>query len=122
MFGDFGDYRGSVWGDKRRQAVRNHPLKSKIKHLNLTESNYWRDNTKGEEHKKNFDTLVEELKKLKPSEVVTHNAYGEYGHLDHILVFNACMEVFDCKVNGKDPVLYRKIKKVYAKKGAWTWY
>ena len=42
VFGDFGDGRS---GDGRRKASAEHPLANRITHLNLKESNYWRDKT-----------------------------------------------------------------------------
>lgn len=119
VFGDFGDGRS---GDGRRNSLKEHPLKDKIIHLNYKESNHWRDESKKEEHRQNYLRLCQYLKTITTDEVETHNAYGEYGHLDHILVYNACMDTLNCKVNGKDPKMYRKIKDVYDKNGAWTWY
>lgn len=119
VFGDFGDGRS---GDGRRAALAEHPSKEKITHLNWQESNYWRDKTKEQEHEDNFNKLCGYLKTLSAEAVDTHNAYGEYGHLDHVLVHNACMASFDCPVNGKDPKLYREIKALYEKNGCWTWY
>jgi len=40
VFGDFGDERGSEWGERRRKAIAEHPLKDKIIHLNYPESHY----------------------------------------------------------------------------------
>ena len=120
VFGDFGDGRS---GDGRRKALKEHPLADKILHLNLKESNYWRDGKKIAEHKENYSRLVRFLKSLESAdEVVTHDANGEYGHADHILVHRACMMTLDCSVNGKDPALYRKIRKVYEDSGCWTWH
>jgi len=33
VFGDFGDERGKEWGDRRRKALAEHPLKDNIEHL-----------------------------------------------------------------------------------------
>lgn len=118
VFGDFGDGRS---GDGRRRAIKQHPLADKITHLDLIESNYWRDRGKKQEHEQNFDILVKWLRDMEPSSVTTHSASGEYGHADHILVHNACMAAFDCPVNGKDPALYRKIRAVYESHRCWTW-
>ena len=119
VFGDFGDGRS---GDGRRKALREHPLASRITHLDLKQSNYWRDKTKKAEHEANYQKLCGLLRTLKADEVTTHNAMGEYQHADHILVHNACMASLSCSVNGKDPELYRKIKEVYVGNGCWTWY
>jgi LmbE family N-acetylglucosaminyl deacetylase len=108
--------------DGRAAALNEHPLKHKIECFNFPESNYWRDKTKKVEYDKNYSDLIAKLKEIDATEVRTHNAYGEYGHLDHILCFNACMEVFNCPVNGKNPKLYREIKNIYQKKQCWTWF
>ena len=106
----------------RTTALNEHPLKDKIECFNFPESNYWRDKTKKVEYDKNYSDLVERLKEIDAKEVQTHNAYGEYGHSDHILCFNACMEVFNCPVNGKNPKLFREIKNIYQKNQCWTWF
>lgn len=107
--------------EARSKAINDHPLVEKITCLGLTESNYWRDPCQKDDYDKNFEDLVAELKKYKPSSVTTHDAYGEYGHADHILCFNACMEAFNCPVNRKNPKLFRQIKKNYQNNGIWTW-
>jgi len=108
--------------EERRRALENHPLKDKIVCWELTESNYWRDKTKIEEYKKCYRETVELARKLNADSITTHNAHGEYGHTDHVLVHNAVMEGASCLVNGKDPKLFQQIKKVYEEAGAWTWY
>ena len=105
---------------ERKNALAEHPLN--VICWNLTESNYWRDKSKIEEYNKNYNEVLERVAKLKTGSITTHNAYGEYGHTDHILVHNAVMEGANCPVNGKDPKLFKKIKQVYERHGAWTWY
>ena len=111
----------TVWNNKRIEAVKNHPLKDKITFLNLEESNFWRDATCEDDYQKNFVDLCLALEKFKPDSVTTHNANGEYGHLDHKLCFMACMQVFDCLVNGISPIRYRQIKEHYKHYDSWTW-
>lgn len=108
----------------RRAAMLSstHPLRDKIVRLGLTESGYWRDKTKSVEHQANYLTLCRFLRTLSADSVTTHNANGEYGHLDHIMVHNACMDTLTCPVNGKDPVLYRSVRQAYTDAGCWTWY
>jgi LmbE family N-acetylglucosaminyl deacetylase len=117
--------KSDVWNEKRREAVKNHPFGDRIIFLNFKESNYWRDPSKKAEYDQNFLDLCEELRKidndLKPESITTHDANGEYGHADHKLCFNACMETFKCPVNGKDPKIYRQIKEHYQKYDVWTW-
>ena len=122
VFGDFGDQRGKDGGDRRRKAISEHPLKDKIVHLDIKESDFNRDKTKESVYRLNQRAIEDELAKFDPDSVTTHSGYGEYGHLEHIQVFYACMNVFDCPVNGKNPKLFREIKDVYTKNGAWTWY
>ena len=105
--------------EKREQAIVEHPLN--VECWGLNESNFWRDETKYAEYEQNYKDLCDKLKGLKANEVWTHNAYGEYGHKDHILCHNACMDTLNCKVNGKDPKMYRKIKELYGNFGVWTW-
>lgn len=107
-------------GDNRRKALEEHPLD--ITSFGLEESGYWRNPLKEEEYQQNYNDLIVRLKKLKGvKQVTTHGANGEYGHLDHKLCFNACMEVFDCPVNGKDPSMFRQIKDIYIRNKCWTW-
>lgn len=126
VFGDFGDGRGSDGGDKRRKAIAEHPLVGKITHLNITESNFTRDKNKEAVYRMNQKTIEDELKNIGKqfniTEVTTHNGHGEYGHLEHIQLFYACMNAFDCPVNGKDPKIFRETKKIYENNGCWTWY
>ena len=123
VFEVFGDGRSS---DGRREALREHPLRDRITRLGLQESNFWRDSAKAESHSKNYESLCGYLKTvLMPGpddEVTTHGPMGEYQHADHLLVHKACMASLNCPVNGKDPVLYRAIRRVYEKHGCWTWH
>ena len=105
--------------EKREKAIAEHPLN--VECWGLEESGYWRNPEKYPEYEMNYHDLCEKLKDLEADEVWTHNAYGEYGHSDHILVHNCCMEVLDCPVNGKDPKIYREIKDIYLNNGVWTW-
>lgn len=109
-------------GSGRLMAISEHPLKDKINCLGLPESNYWRDRTQKKMHDSNYRNLCEWLKKLQADSVTTHNANGEYGHLDHVLVHNACMATLNCPVNGKNPEIYRQAREKYKKYGCWTWY
>lgn len=121
-FTDRSDIHG--FGHKRRLALAEHPLVSKMETLGLVESNYWRDKTKVKDFEDNYDELCEWLEdNIKEGDTVaTHDANGEYGHLDHKLVHLACMNTLNCPVNGKDPKLYREIRDVYLRNGVWTWY
>ena len=90
--------------------------------------------------------LIELEKKLLPylsDTVFTHNAWGEYGHIDHILVnqivnahcryvmtTDACLfaEWFNVKKlhqgSRKETIdmdLYNRCKAIYDKYGCWTW-
>ena len=55
-----------------------------------------------------FDDMASNLKRLedeiKPDYIFTHNPYGEYGHLDHKLLFNMTTQVCD------SPILITDIK------------
>lgn len=104
----------------REQAIAEHPLN--VECWGLEESGYWKNPEKYPQYEQNYRDLCDKLKKLKADEVWTHNAYGEYGHSDHILLHNCCMEVLNCPVNGKNPEMYRKIKKLYTDNEIWTWH
>ena len=121
VFGDFGDKRGSTGGDARRNALKELPYFNKIIHLNLVESNYWRDKSKKNEYWDGYNKLCDFLKTIKPLSVTTHSNDDRYGHDDHTLAYNACMDSLDCPVNGKNPILYRTVKNIYKKHGVWTW-
>lgn len=109
-------------GKGRWMAMKEHPLADRITCLAMTESNFWRDQSQGKLHADNYKALCAELAKIHADSVTTHNAMGEYQHADHILVHNACMATFHCRVNGKNPDIYRRAKAAYERNGAWTWY
>jgi LmbE family N-acetylglucosaminyl deacetylase len=121
VFTDRSDVEG--FGAKRKQALEEHPLKEKIVTLDLVESNYWRDVTKIKDFEDNYHELCEWLEdNIKEEDTITtHDANGEYGHLDHNLVHTACMNTVDVPVNNKDPKLYREIRDCYVCNGVWTW-
>lgn len=112
-----------LMGEKRKKALKRHPLKKKIIHLNLDESGYWRDKSAVAEYKENYADICEWLKNnIKDNDkITTHNAWGEYGHEDHKLVYKAIMDTVNCKVNEIDPKKYRTIRKIYEEEDAWTW-
>lgn len=112
------------FGDKRMKALMEHPLEDRITTVGLTESNYWRDTSKLNEYIDNYLDLQEWLRAqdFTDCEITTHNAYGEYGHADHKLVYTCIMDTVKCKVNGQDPLLYREIKNTYKRNGVWTFY
>lgn len=125
VFGDFGDNRGSTYGDYRRNALKKLPYANKIIHLNLPESHYTWDRNNEERHSKylqNYKDLCEFLKTLDADAVVTHGSWGEYNNLDHVLVHHACMDTLNCPVNGLDTKLYREAKKIYKSNNVWTWF
>lgn len=115
-------------GEQRRHALRIHPLREKILHLDYPESGMGHPRVTSpttEQHKRhmeNYERLCRFLEGLKADSVRTHEPHGEYGNREHVLVHDACMSTLTCPVNGKDPNEYRKIKKAYVDSGAWTWY
>jgi LmbE family N-acetylglucosaminyl deacetylase len=117
VFGDRDDKPEK--GAQRSRAMVNHPLRDKIKFLD------WREPGKdAERQKETARELTSYLKAaaVEATEVTTHNAHGEYGHMDHVIVHNACMAALKCPVNGKDPALFRAIKQAYLDAGCWTWH
>lgn len=125
VFGDFGDHRGKTAGDKRRTALKEHPLKDKIVHLDYPESHYTWDRSnpvRKQKFEETYNRLVEYIKTLKADSITTHSATGEYDNLDHVMMFNAAMEAEIATVNGADPRLFKQIRDVYKKHDVWTWY
>ena len=113
------------FGNRRLKALEEHPLRDKIEIVGITESGYNTRKDRYEDFVESYHELCDYLDEMDikdDDEITTHNAYGEYGHTDHKLVFNALMDTVDCKVNNQDPKLYREIKRVYEKHGVWTWY
>lgn len=106
--------------EKKREAVINeHPLKSRIECLNISEDNGVR-----------YPMIIHYLstKVNGFDEVHTHNQLGEYGHDHHKLVHMAVKEVFPKNIVGSklDNTLSKddwfiKIKNIYLKHGCWTW-
>lgn len=106
-------------------------------------SEFYRLPTRSGELNKLVDTVLELINK--EEFIFTHNPWGEYGHLDHILVHqiarasgrllawtDICLEAgwWNCRPNliGEkvescevDSVVYNKCKKIYDKYGCWTW-
>lgn len=111
-------------GERRRLAISKHPLRDRITFLDMLESGFTPngDAVSQARHAENYTRLCAFLADLQADEVTTHNALGEYRHWDHILIHNACMATLKCRVNGKDPELYRQIKAAYVETGCWTWY
>jgi len=83
--------------NKRLKVINMHPEKNKIILFSISESGYWKDKSRHQEHNKvkmQLMNLLETLfNKYVPSEVYTHNHLGEYGHFDHILIHNCVVQV-----------------------------
>ena len=128
----------------RKRVMEKHPLKNKITLFNFKESGF--ENKKSFETEKAYrdiyDDLLKKIKGLvaKDVEFWTHNAWGEYGQTEHMMVHQAVMEVavrFSVPVyclNGIDPIddvktisidmdldFYDGLKKLYIKEGCWTY-
>ncbi len=155
----------------RLKALKNYPLnRIKIENLNVKQSkdsflpiNWLDTSTKGKEKingrgRKNYQQISNEiLQKLlstlpHKSIVITHNPWGEYGHVDHIQLFNVIrnlQSILDLKIfvtgyvssisrfyaktvfNSLIPKPYLKktntsiyelLKDHYQKYGCWTWF
>lgn len=82
----------------RSMVIRDHPLADRIDFLKLTQSAYWRFETQLQHHRNNFAQLermlVPYVQQFQITEVFTHNALGEYGHFDHILVHDLVKATF----------------------------
>ncbi|GEM_PF-3199698 len=135
-------------GRNRLNAIQQHPLRNKIRMLNIPESGFWRDKTRVAELAGAAQRLVEELSVIKEnfriSEIYTHNSVGEYGHDDHVLVHECVLNIFkqyrNCKIycpvrymesddvgrysivrNSIDINFYNKVKNIYSENHCWTW-
>lgn len=128
------------FGDARRRALEEHPLKDIIINLNIVEAGYWKDNSRTSFLNIARHNLICKLKDVLSSlsieTVFTHNSIGEYGHDDHILVHDVCLQLFKrqqifCppkELNDSadlqhivDHDLFFKVKDVYLKHKVWTW-
>jgi hypothetical protein len=111
-------------------------------------SEFYRMGTRNKELFDNLNTIFASILSLKYDWIFTHNSFGEYGHLDHILVHtlakrlnmnlittDICLETnwlprFNddvcenyqsktlCTLNEE---LYEECKKEYEKVDSWTW-
>lgn len=131
-------------GKRRKAILNNHLLKGRIKSFDLIESNFWKDKSKEKEYRDSYDYLIRKLKLIVENDIEfwTHNAWGEYGHDDHILVHQAVIEIaerFDIPVycyNGPKPIdtskentiwiknnleFFDGMKKLYLGGKAWTY-
>jgi len=130
------------------KAWQEHPLQSKIIMLGFSSGKYWLEKTAMEEfllrmNQWNLGKLLKEYI-MEADEVYTHNAWGEYGHSDHIMVHEVVgglCQVFEKPVwffNGIekhnnyekardirhekiDLEFFRKVKNIYLKNDCWTW-
>jgi hypothetical protein len=110
-------------------------------------SEFYRMPTRGKELFDNMSTIFASISSLKYDWIFTHNSFGEYGHLDHILIHTLAMRLnlnvittdiyletnwlplFDkhyekyitersCTLNEE---LYDECKEEYVKLDSWTW-
>lgn len=127
----------------RKLAIEAHPLKNRIVLLGIEESGFWKDGKRQFEFQKSEQALSDALESLKKqfviTEIYTHNAEGEYGHDDHILVNKIVSLLFheikifsplcnDGMNDSKNVItvkndlnFYSKVKDIYIKNRAWTW-
>lgn len=100
-------------------------------------SEFYRLPTRDETLKK----MANEILDIVGDDIFTHNPWGEYGHLDHILIHNILKHKNPCYSDiaidlnwlpihktgefvrevENDLDLYNKIKSIYDKYGCWTW-
>lgn len=132
--------------EARNKAIAEHPLNNRIDFFQLPESGFWLNRSRRFHHLYNFHCLKLLLRDyfacFKITDVFTHNALGEYGHSDHILVHDAVKymtyeyatiamwaPVYDdieldsntvCVIK-TDYSLYSETKKIYERYDAWTW-
>lgn len=138
----FGKRSDKPWMEEARlKALQEHPLNENIIFLNLPESGYWKKKERFFFHQAMYQILKEKLRAsqdiFKSCEAIfTHNAEGEYGHADHILVHDVIKQLFYYEqnipiwtngdhlsemVSHTDIESFALIKKIYLKHNAWTW-
>jgi LmbE family N-acetylglucosaminyl deacetylase len=135
-------------GRNRLQAIQAHPLRDRIRMLNISESGFWKDKTRITELADAAQQLTQELCKIKKefmiSEIYTHNSSGEYGHDDHVLVHECVVNIFKnykkckiyCPVKYMKPEdidrysaitkkidinFYNEVLNIYLANNCWTW-
>tara|TARA_R110000868_G_scaffold396846_2_gene669211 strand:- start:9045 stop:9617 length:573 start_codon:yes stop_codon:yes gene_type:complete len=135
-------------GRNRLKAIKHHPLRDRIRMLNIPESGYWKDKSRLAELAVAGDLLTKMIygiqNGIQISEVYTHNSLGEYGHDDHIMVHKCVVNVFrehsHCKIysptrymnadllNGHRVIkskinidFYKRVKNIYLENNCWTW-
>lgn len=163
----FGPSDDEIISEGRKLLQQYYPLQN-IEWLNLNESNVlltsnWGNpcitkegvevNKSKKQYIKNFEKICMILKeKIKPYEIIyTHNPWGEYGHEEHISIFNAVLSLFpqinkelfvSCYVSDLSKKLFLKrkhllvnnleigivpqklcddLKTLYLKYNCWTW-
>lgn len=163
----FGPSKDKTVSTGREKLQRQYPLPI-IQWLNMQESSTflsanWKTpeltdtglkvSRNREKYRENFNTLVGKFKSILDNydEIYTHNPWGEYGHEEHVSVFNAvCSAVGDRKksiyvssyISDRSSILFRiqkqrlasnifvgkiprdfcdKIKDLYIKTECWTW-
>ena len=131
------------YAQKRLQALDDHPLKTKIYPWGLWEPGFWKDEKRQSQYesskKKVWSQLSPFIHCCRPLEIYTHNAWGEYGHADHVLLNESLRQVAQRNSNvslyspavkdemrsqrsvSSDPDLVKAIQKAYVKHGVWTW-
>ena len=122
----------------RKRVLFRHPLKDKIKCLELPEPNFYKDSPRYQEIINQLKELL--AKEIEQAEVIyTHDPEtGEYGHEDHKLVGQIVKEIAQCPVYALDmkatsntpnriarppnlPLFYQ-VRQLYQEENAWTWF
>jgi len=163
----FGPSNDEIVSEGRKLLQKYYPLQN-IEWLNLKESNVlltsnWNNpcitkegvevNKSKKQYIKNFKELCMILKKkIEPYEIIyTHNPWGEYGHEEHVSIFNVVLSLFpqnnkklfvSCYVSDLSKKLFLKrkylldnnleigvvpqkfcddLKNLYSKYNCWTW-
>jgi len=131
-----------VWCKDRNKALREvcEALEVEFECLNYN-SEFYRLSTRDEKLKR----MMYEIQNRCSKDIYTHNPWGEYGNIDHILIYqivSSCdANVFYCDILIEsnwlpvrrhslgikhkkaewDERLYNKLKDIYIKYGCWTW-
>ena len=130
-----------TWCKDRKKALKEVCNELKIEYECLDyNSDFYSLETRNETLKK----MLEDVRNRITGKIFTHNPWGEYGHIDHILIHLLAKQITDIyysdiaiesnwmpikpfesgtkiKEVENDLELYNKCKDIYKKYGVWTW-
>lgn len=93
------------WCQDRKQSLHDVCRNLQIDYTCLDHnSEFYKYNSRDGSLKAVVEDIANAINRHEFSSVFTHNPYGEYGHLDHVLLFNIVASTVSC------PIFYTNIK------------